>query len=175
MFVCVGSVVGLLRRLSAWLLWWFCRRLAWRLKRWLSRRLHWWLLWRVVHRVQKKVLHIGLSCWLSRWLCRRLSWRLWWRLSCWVKFNDWQNVVYGSYQSILATGEVAKLIPKDELIVMAVELRSMAMKKIANFAQMNRYLFRVFFSFYPTTAQCTPRKARRLWSKRVEWKFGWKN
>ena len=46
--------------------------------------------------------------------------------------------------SILTTGEVANLIPKEELIGMAMELRSIAMKKIPNFVDSADNLIKFF-------------------------------
>jgi dynein heavy chain len=46
--------------------------------------------------------------------------------------------------SILTTGEVANLIPKDELMVMASELRSLAIKQIPNFVESPDNLVKFF-------------------------------
>ena len=46
--------------------------------------------------------------------------------------------------SILTTGEVANLIPKDELLVMASELRTLEIKKIPNFVETPDNLIKFF-------------------------------
>jgi dynein heavy chain len=89
--------------------------------------------------------------------------------------------------SMLTTGEVANLIPKDELLVMASELRAIAIKTVPNFIETPDNLLRFFIdrvrsnlhivlSFSPVSAKF-PERARKfpgiIAGCTIDWFLSW--